>query len=125
MAYIALGKFSSARDELLYILACDWDWAQDHDGDTEGFGAYAWRMTLDREIDALSDWNLAMIAEECERLDSEDATLADSIYGHWVISTDSQGFVRVEQMPDEEQLEALWTAFKDSYERWAEGQEDE
>ena len=123
MAYVALGKFSTAREDLLYTLACHWDWAQDHDGDTEGYGAYAWKMSIERS-DPLSDWNMAMLTQECERIDAEDATLLDSIYGYWVVSLDSRGFVRVEELPDEDQLENLWTAFKEDYERWVEANDE-
>lgn len=123
MAYVPLGKFDSALHELLYTLACHWDWADDHDGNVDGFGAYAWAMTVERE--ELHGQQIAEVAEEAARIDPDDATLADSIYGHWVVSTDSQGFVRVESMPDQEQLDALWQAFTDSYSRWADANEEE
>lgn len=118
MTYVPLGKFSSALDEMLYTLAASWDWVEDHDGDTEGFGAYAWPMSLDRE--SLTDEQLAEVAELATQIDPDDAELPNQIYGHWMISTNSQGFVYVEKMRDEDELDALWTAFKDSFDRWSE-----
>lgn len=124
MAYQPLGKFGSALDELLYTLACHWDWAQDHDGNTQDFGCYAWKMGLERG-EELSDWNLAMLTQEAERIDAEDTTLPDSIYGYWIVSEDGQGFVSVSQFETDQELEDAWEAYQDSYNQWAEESGDE
>lgn len=118
MTYVPLGKFDCALHDLLYTLTASFDWAADHEGQTEDFGCYAWVMTLDRE--SMTDENLADVAREAALVDPDDATLVDAVYGHWIVSTDSQGFVYVTEFPDEEQLDTAWQAFKDSYAQWAE-----
>jgi hypothetical protein len=117
MAYSRLGRFDSALDEVLYYLASSEDWAADHEGHQEDFGAYAWVMTIEEPLEGEELETVKRLASEA---DPDDATIVDEVIGYWVVSLNSQGFVHVEKMPDEEQLDNLWTAYKESYERWAE-----
>lgn len=123
MTYVPLGKFDSALHELLYTLAASWDWVEDHDGNVEGFGAYAWPMTVDRE--SLSDEQLTELTDEAKKIDPDDTELPNQVFGHWMISTDERGFVYVTKFDEEWQLDTAWEAFKDSYSRWAEENEDD
>lgn len=123
MTYQRLGRFDSARDEVLYYLASSEDWAADHEGNQTEFGAYAWVMTIE-EWD-MSEENLQTIARLALEADADDPLVPMEVYGYWVVSVNSQGFVHAEKLQDEDALDALWTAYKDSYERWAESQDEE
>lgn len=122
MTYQRLGRFDSALDEVLYYLASSEDWAADHEGHQEDFGAYAWVMTIEPPLEGEE---LATVQRLADEADPDDPTTVDEVVGYWVVSVNSQGFVHTEKMPDEEQLDNLWTAYKESYERWAEQQEEE
>jgi len=122
MTYHRLGKFDSARDELLYDLLVSNDWADVHEGHTEDFGAYAWACTIEAP---LTQDELVLVAGLAAQIDPDDTELPNSIFGHWVVSTGSQGFVHVEKMNSKDDLDALWTAYIASYERWAESQDEE
>lgn len=117
MTYSSIGKFSSALDEVLYYLASSEDWAQDHDGNQEDFGAYAWTMTIDPPLEGEDLATVQRLAAEAEPDNPLDPA---TVCGYWLVSVGSQGFVSVEKLPDEDQLHNLWTAFQESYERWAE-----
>lgn len=123
MTYQRLGRFDSALDEVLYYLASSEDWAQDHDGNQTEFGAYAWVMTIDPDY-PLEGEELAAVERLALEADPDEPPAADSVLGYWVVSVNSQGFVHVEKLRDEDELDALWTAYKDSYERWAEANPD-
>jgi len=120
--YRRLGRFDSALDEVLYYLASSEDWAADHDGDQSDFGAYAWCMTIEEPLEGEE---LATVQRLAEEANPGHPIAPELVYGHWVVSVGSLGFVHVEKLPDEEQLDNLWTAFKESYERWAEENPDE
>lgn len=122
MTYSRLGRFDSALDEVLYYLASSEDWAGDHDGDQENFGAYAWVMTIDPPLEGDELETVKRLAAEA---DPDDSTTVDAVIGHWVISVNSQGFVHAEKLQDEDALDALWTAYKDSFERWSTANLDE
>lgn len=124
MTYQRLGRFDSALDEVLYYLASSEDWAADHEGHQEDFGAYAWVMTIDPAY-PLEGEELATVQRLAAEADPDDATVPGAVYGYWVVSVNSLGFVHVEKLQDEDALDALWTAYKDSYERWAESQDEE
>lgn len=123
MTYTPLGKFDSALHELLYTLTASWDWAQDHDGDTEGYGVYQWRMSLERED--LHDGQLAELAEEAGGIDPDDTDLPNQVFGNWIVSTTSQGFVYVSKFESEELLEHAWELFQHAYGEWAEANPDD
>lgn len=120
--YKRLGRFDSALDEVLYYLASSEDWAADHDGNQEDFGAYAWCMTIDGPLEGEELETVKRLAEEAN---PGHPISPELVHGHWVVSMGSQGFVSVEKLPDEEELEHAWSAFKGQYERWAEANPDE
>lgn len=122
MAYQRLGKFDSARDELLYDLLATNEWADEHEGHQEDFGAYAWACTI---LKPISPQDEALIHHLAKQIDADDAELPNQVYGHWVVSVNSQGFVHVEKMNSKDDLDALWTAYMASFERWSEQQEEE
>ena len=123
MTYVSLGKFDNALHELLYTLTCSWDWGHDHDGNVDGFGAYAWPLKLERED--LHEGQLAELADEAKRIDPDDTELPNQVFGYWLVSTDERGFVYVTKFDEEWQLDTAWEAFKDSYSQWAEENEDD
>jgi hypothetical protein len=114
--YQRLGRFDSALDEVLYYLASSEDWAADHDGNQTEWGAYAWCMTIEGPLEGEELETVKRLAEEAN---PGHPIHPELVYGHWVVSVGSLGFVSVEKLPNEEELDNLWTAFKESYERWA------
>jgi len=118
--YIALGKYSGARDDMLHFL-CTNEWANESFGDVEAPTGYVYRIsnTLpevhipNTEITSvLADW----FTDNQEVTDSP--ALRAELVGHFLVVETSTGAVNVEQFPDEPALLGRFHFLKAQYEEF-------
>lgn len=104
------GKFSSARDEMLWTMTFE-GWANESGGTVESPVGYFARVSNSaeeiREIqDAFSD-SLP-----------EDFTDWNSIIGHFLLREDSNGFVYVDKYPTEAALIERYRQLESNFAEW-------
>jgi hypothetical protein len=116
MAYTALGKFSSALEELIFTLAAYEQWAEQEDGNSTDWNLYFWSLTL--EPGSLDTPALATVQRLAAEIDSEDEALPGSVYGHWLAMENSQGFATVQKFDSAEALAAAYAQLQAAYEAW-------
>ena len=116
MTYTPLGKFSTAAEELIFTLAfCD-QWADEEGGNSGDYGLYFMAMSI--EPGSLSDEALQTVDRLAMKIDADDSNLPGSVYGHWLVTEDSQGFARVVAMESAQALTAAFTELQDEFYAW-------
>jgi hypothetical protein len=115
MAYIALGKFSSALEELIFTLANYEQWADEHNGNSTDWDLYFWALAILKPIDISSEATIRKLARQ---IDPEDGALPDSVYGYWLAMENSQGFATVQKFDSAEALDAAFQELQAAYEAW-------
>lgn len=116
MAYVALGKFSSALEELIFTLANYEQWAEESDGNSTDWDLYFWALSI--EPGSLDAPALATVDRLAAEIDAEDASLPESVYGHWLAMENSQGFATVEKFETEQELSEAYSRLQEAFEAW-------
>ena len=118
--YIALGKYSSARDSILDYLTSV-GWGNDSFGDVEAPTGYVSRISNDWEevkpengefTSIMGDWFEA----NPEVTDSPE--LRRELVGHFIVNEDSNGFVYVVQFDTEQAMHVRYNALEREYDEW-------
>lgn len=124
--YHPLGKYSSARDDILHYL-CTSDWAEESSGNTESPSGYFWRISnkwVDVSLDngefnsVLAEWfeqNLGVV-------DSWD--LRNELVGHFIVQGVDSGMVYVYKHDSNAEMLEAYAALDEQYGEW-EDQDDE
>ncbi len=110
--YTPLGKYDSARDDLLHWLCTACDWANESFGNVDEFGAYVWKISndpadvhsLNGEINSvMEDW----FKDNPEVTDSPE--LRAELVGHFIVTTVSSGLVFVETFETQRERDEAFT----------------
>lgn len=115
MAYTALGKFSSALEELIFTLANYEQWAEQEDGNSTEWDLYFWALTILKPLHPEAEATIRRLAAE---IDGEDAELVESVYGHWLAMENSQGFATVQKFESEQELQEAFQQLQAAYAAW-------
>lgn len=124
--YMPLGKYSSARDDILHWL-CMAEWANESSGDSESPTGYFWRISnfehdvhqKNNEFNSLID---GWFEQNQEVTDSPE--LRAELVGHFIVSTVSSGFVYVVKYDTERELLEAYNTLEAAYAEWADDEED-
>lgn len=118
--FISLGKFSSARDSILEYL-CNNGWSNEDFGNVEAPTGYVYRisntlaevqMENSEVTSLLGDW----FEGNSEVTDSPE--LREELIGHFIVTEDNQGFVRVAKFDTEKEMLAEFQRLEDAYNEW-------
>lgn len=125
--YNALGKYSSARDDILHYL-CTSEWSNESFGDVEAPTGYVWRISNNWEEVKPINMELTSVLEEWlewnqEVTDCEE--LRRELVGHFLITEDSNGLVTVEEFPTEAALKNRFAHLEECFNIWNDSNEDE
>lgn len=124
--FIALGKYSSARDSILHFL-CTSEWANESTGDVEAPTGYFWRISnYDHDVaeknnefgSVLSGW----FEENPEVTDSPE--LRKELVGFWIINEDSNGFIHVMDAQNDKTQQEIYAMLESKYSEWLGPEED-
>lgn len=125
--YKALGKYSSARDDILHYL-CTSAWANESFGDVEAPTGYVWRisnswaevkpasMDFTAVLEGWLEWNQ-------EVTDSEE--LRRELVGYFLVQENSNGLVHVREYLTEAALLADFRTLERDFYIWDDSNEDE
>jgi hypothetical protein len=116
MAYIALGKFSSALEELIFTLANYEQWADESDGNSTDWSLYFWALII--RLPDLRPEELATVKRLAADIDPEDTELWSRVSGFWLVTEDSQGFAGVQDMESPEALDRAYAELQAAYAAW-------
>lgn len=106
-------KFDSARDEYLYDM-CVGEWANDSDGDSEAPTGYFWQISNSPE-------ELSEIVDAFGNLETRLGFIANElIVGYFIVQTNDQGFVYVEEFETQETLNDAYNSLTDEFSIWLE-----
>lgn len=104
--FIALGKYSSARDSILHYMAIS-DWANASDGNVEAPTGYFWRISNTPADVQQGNTEFSSLLEEW-LTDSPEVTdspaLRAELVGHFLLVETDQGFVEVYSYATEAEL---------------------
>jgi hypothetical protein len=115
MAYEALGKFDSARDETLYSLCLEWQ--EDYTGESD-YGL--WSCPISISEDDLSNETLIELAKSVD-----DEMPLSELLGHFLVQENSQGLVFVAKYADTDNRDADYQAQESAYSEWLESDDDD
>ena len=109
------GKFSSDRDEMLYLMASE-AWFTDSDGSSDS--PYGWFAYVENHPDELFEVKQAF--EDVSPLFTGDLS---QLVGAFVLVEDEQGFVTVHTFSSEDEARAAYEALSAAYVEWVEAGE--
>lgn len=116
MAYIALGKFSSALEELIFTLANYEQWSEEHGGDSVDWQLYFWALVI--RLPDLRPEELETVKRLAADIDPDDTELWTRVSGFWLVTENSQGFANVQDMESPEALDRAYEELQAAYEAW-------
>lgn len=118
--YIPLGKFSSARDDILHFL-CLSDWAEESDGNSEAPTGYFWRISNRAEDVNQSNTEFNSIMDEWLDFNKEvtdSPELRAELVGHFIVQGMDSGFVYVGTYSTEEAMMDVFTDMQNEFSKW-------
>lgn len=105
-----LGKYASARDEVLDRMASD-GWANASDGDVESpEGWFALIVNTPAEMPE--------VAQAFEDEIAEAGADVDALVGNFILAVDSNGFVSVDEYGTAREAQAEYARREDAYSAW-------
>lgn len=125
--YTPLGKYSSARDDILHWL-CGNDWANDSFGNVGDYGSYVWKISNTPEEAQQSNGEFtSMLAEWLEGNPevTDSPELRSELVGHFIVTTTESGFVYVEAFDLEQVRDLTYSKAEEAYSEWDEEDEED
>lgn len=119
--FIALGKYSSARDSILHFL-CEAAWSDGSFGDVEAPTGYVWRISNDHDDVAMVNTEFNSVLEEWLEANPEvidSPALRVELSGHFLVAEDGNGFVSVAAYPSGSLLSQAFDSLEAVYSEWA------
>lgn len=123
--YIRVGKFSSARDDILHFL-CVSEWGNESFGDVEAPTGYVWRISNNWEEVKPENTEFTSVLEDWLDANEEvtdSPALRKELVGHFLITEDSNGLVTVEEFPTETALKNRFGHLEECFNTWNEEEE--
>jgi hypothetical protein len=118
--YHPLGKYSSARDDILHFL-CTSDWAEDSSGNTEAPSGYFWRISNTAEDVSVNNGEFNSIIEEwfkdCPEV-TDSGFLRAELVGHFIVQGVDSGMVYVYAYDNEAEMLEAYEALEETYAAW-------
>lgn len=124
--FIALGKYSSARDSILHFM-CEAEWSNGSFGDVEAPTGYVWRISNDPADVHIPNTEVTSLLEEWFTANPEvtdSPALRDELVGHFLVTEDSQGHIYVMTCPSATSLASEYVYLENRYEAWTAQDED-
>jgi len=118
--YKSLGKYSSARDDLLHYLSVN-GWANDSDGNVEAPTGYFWEIangpadvhSSNTEFNSLiEEW----LQQNPEVTDSEE--LRSELVGEFILTENNQGFISVYKCSNALELNVRMLSLTQEFFEW-------
>lgn len=125
--YHPLGKYSSARDDILHFL-CTSDWAEESSGNTEAPSGYFWRISNAPGDVNLHNTEFNSVIEEWfkdnpEVTDSSD--LRFELVGDFIVQGVDSGMVYVYKYDDKAEQREAYEALEQQYAAWDTDEDDQ
>jgi hypothetical protein len=117
--FIALGKYSSARDSILHFL-CQSEWSNGSFGDVEAPTGFVYRITVE-ESDVHGNPEFDSVIEEWFEQNPEvtdSYALRQELVGFWLVNEDSNGFSTTMDGQTEKTQKEIFYSLRDKYEQW-------
>jgi hypothetical protein len=124
--YHPLGKFSSARDDILHFM-CINGWENESTGNSVDWNVYVWRISNEPVDVQQSNTETASLLEQWfennpEVTDSPE--LREELVGHFLVMEYSGGYVNVAKYETEKELLEAYDEIEREYFAW-DGQSDD
>lgn len=118
--YHPLGKYSSARDDLLHYL-CTSEWSNESSGNSEAPSGYFWRISNEVADVHQKNGEFNSVVEDwfkdCpEVTDSQE--LRDELVGHFIVQGVDSGMVYVYKYDSEAEMLEAYAALEETYAAW-------
>lgn len=110
-------KFSSPRDEVLYIMAQN-GWANEVSGEVGG--SSGWFARVINSEDELMEIKFAF-SEQIERVGLTDLS---ELLGYWIVNENNLGFVEAINCESEQRLDYMYDLFENIYQAWQRGERE-
>lgn len=120
--YTPLGKYSSARDDILHYLCTNY-WANDSFGDANDYGSYVWKISNEAADVSTENTEFNSLIEEWFTINGtvvDSPELRAELVGHFNVTTVDSGFVYVSAYDTEEARDAVYKLAEEAYGEWDE-----
>lgn len=118
--YNPLGKYSSARDDLLHYM-CTNGWANDSDGNVEAPTGYFWEISNTAEDVSVNNGEFNSLIKEWLE-DNPEVTdsgiLRAELVGNFIVTENDQGFISVYRCSDELELNVRMLSLAQDFFEW-------
>jgi hypothetical protein len=124
--YHPLGKYSSARDDMLHWL-CMNDWANESTGNSEAPTGYFWRISNAPGDVNLHNGEFNSVIEDWFKDNPEvtdSSELRFELVGHFIVTVVDSGMVYVAKYDGEKELLEGYQILEDEFCKWDEQDED-
>lgn len=124
--FIALGKYSSARESILHFL-CVSEWSNGSFGDVEAPTGYVWRISNNWEEVKPSNGEFTSLLEEWLEANQEvtdSPELRRELVGHFLVTEDSNGSISVLECPSKVSLVSEYVYLENSFNNWSNEEEE-
>lgn len=118
--YRSMGKFDSARDDILHFL-CISDWANESDGNSEASTGYFWRIS--NRTNDVTDTNTEFNSILSEWLEmnpevTDSPVLRSELVGHFIVQAMDSGFVYVGSYDTEAEAAGVFESMQTEFSAW-------
>jgi hypothetical protein len=124
--YMPLGKFSSARDDILHFM-CINDWASESTGNSTDWNVYVWQISNDPADVQQSNTETASLLEQWFEFNPEvtdSPELREELVGHFLVTESCGGHVDVAKYETEKEMLDDYDEIERDYFEW-DGQFDD
>lgn len=118
--YHPLGKYSSARDDILHFL-CTSDWAEESSGNTESPSGYFWRISNTPEDVSMNNHEFNSVIEDWFKDNPEvtdSSNLRFELVGDFIVQGVDSGMIYVYQYESKAEMLEAYEALDEQYGQW-------
>ena len=124
--FIALGKYSSARDSILHFMGTN-DWATDSNGNSEAPTGYFWKISNTTSEVNKQNTEVNSLLEEWFQQNPEvrdSVALRQELVGNFIVNEDSNGFIYVMTIETEKTRDEIYENLEKKFYEWDDQGED-
>jgi hypothetical protein len=118
--FIALGKYSSARDSILHFM-CTSDWATESNGNSEAPTGYFWKISNTTSEVNKRNTEVNSLLEEWFQQNPEvrdSVALRQELVGNFIVNEDSNGFIYVMTVETQKTLDEIYENLETKFYEW-------